>query len=610
MRPNFDGHGLDLKARHHCTDVACCLLFAVVLCNFAFLFAWCQRAGDVGKLFHGIDYKGQICGVDPQVVNEPYLYWCPSSMAQGRLSLNLQRPICVTRCPAAGGAGGNVYGVQPDCADVSGPEGMTAYASTVFLGSYCVPHPGRGEYKNAARKLTGGLLKGRSLRIASALSSIPRAWPVLMGVFFLSMVVGYVYLLFLRMCAETLIWVSMGLCVVGFGCLGNFLWLNSASFASGGLPDSQDMDKEQENIAKAIACACWLLAFAVVCLACCVRHSVAAASACVEMACDEMFQMPSLLVTPACKVIAKACLCAALLQGFLLLLSTADTSTGAGGGLVPTFNFTREQYITILYYMLVSFWLLAFVNALYQFTVAYAVAEYYYTEYDHDGEKDVGCCAVWDGLHVGLQYHTGSLAFGSLLIATLQVFQKVLEYAERKNKETADNHALSCILCCCACCVHCCEDVVEIINKNAYIDMAVTSNGFCAAARDALAMIVELGGAMAILNGATFVFTIFGTTIITLVSGWFAYVVSSHGPFADQETAFYVNSPDAVMVFAMIIGFLMAMSFMDVFDMTSDTLLYCYGIDLKSGKGGHTAPPALRDLVHSGEHGDDPAPRH
>jgi len=193
-----------------------------------------------------------------------------------------------------------------------------------------------------------------------------------------------------------------------------------------------------------------------------------------------------------------------------------------------------------------------------------------------------------------------------LLIAILQAFSKVLEYAQRKNEEEGDNYALSCILCCCICCVHCCKDIVEFVDKNAYIEMAITSKDFCGSAKEAIAMIVKLGGSMAILNGATFVFSVFGTIVISLTSGAFADIICAHGPFADQSSPFHVASPSTVMLLSALMGFLVALTFMDVLDMTSDTLLYCYGVDMQTGRAGHTAPAALKDLVHSGEHGDDP----
>jgi len=567
----------------------------------------------LGKLYHGIDYRGQICGVDSAVADKPYLYWCPSEMSGSSLSLNLQKPICVQNCPGAGTAGPAstpMYSIQPECEVVSGPEGVSSYKTMVLMGRYCFPRSGKKQLKKMASSIAGGRARGWAGQFMETLSTVPAAWPVLLGVFLASIVLGYAYLAMVRHCAEPLVWLSMALTIAGFALLGCYLWNTASSLGEAGLPEGvsvpEGMEGHEETAARVAAGLCWALALAVVFLACCFRHSIAAAAASAEVACDAMFEMPSLLVAPVVKALVKGVLCLILLYGFLLLYSTASISETTGDGVSRTFEFKPHQYYMILFYMVCSFWILAFVSAVYQFTIAYAAAEYYYTPYDHDGEKDVGCCVLCEGLHVALLYHTGSLAFGSLLIALLSTLQKVIEYAEHKNEETANSHVIKCLLCCCACCVNCCKDVVKFINKNAYIDMAITSHNFCEAAKQAIEMIVELGGAMAVLNGATFVFTVFGTALITLACGALAHVAALHGAFTDADSSSSVGCPLAPMLVSMLLGCLVALDFMNVFDMTSDSLLYCYGVDLHSGKGGYTAPPALKDLVHSGEHGGDP----
>jgi len=609
---------VDLKSRHGCTDVPCCLLFAVALVAFAMLLAWCVRHGNLGRLYHGIDYRGHVCGVDHAVADKPYLYWCPLSMSGSSVSLNLQKPICVQSCPGAGTAGPAstpMYSIQPECEVVSGPEGVASYKTKVLLGRYCFPRTGKRQIKAMVKSITGGKgnLKSAAGQAMESLSTIPAAWPVLLGVFLASIVMGYVYLALLRHCAEPLVWASMLLTFLGLVLLGVYLWRNAASLGAAGLPDGvpaqqglEGLEGHEEEAARIIAGVCWALALGVVVLACCFRHSIAAAAACTEVACDAMFEMPSLLIAPAVKAVIKGTLCFALLFGFLLLYSTAKVSEGGGDGISRKFEFKPEQYWMMIFYMAVSFWILAFVSALYQFVIAYATAEYYYTPYDHDDEKDVGCCVLCEGLHIGLLYHAGSLAFGSLLIALLQTLQKVIEYAEQKNEETANSQVIKCLLCCCACFVNCCKDIVKFINRNAYIDIAITSHNFCDAAKRALETIIELGGAMAILNGATYVFTVFGTALITLACGALAEVAAAHGAFAGSGSVSVAGCPLAPMLVSMLVGCLVALDFMNVFDMTSDALLYCYGVDLRSGKGGYTAPTALKELVHSGEHGGDP----
>jgi len=237
-----------------------------------------------------------------------------------------------------------------------------------------------------------------------------------------------------------------------------------------------------------------------------------------------------------------------------------------------------------------------FVNALYQFIVAYGVAEYYYTPYDHDNEKDVGCCALWDGVYFGMVTHGGSLAMGSFLIATLTFIQMILKAAR---DASAENQVVACILCLINLCVGCCKEFVEFVNRNAYIDIAITSNNFCSAAAEAVGMIVSMGGAMAILNGATWVFMLFGMLLSGLAAAAFTYMVVTQGTFAEQNSQFEVINPSAPTAIGGMIGVIVSASFMHVFDMTSDTLLYCYGYDLKTGSHSSHAPAALKELVHT-----------
>uniref|UniRef100_A0A7S1PS63 Choline transporter-like protein n=1 Tax=Alexandrium catenella TaxID=2925 RepID=A0A7S1PS63_ALECA len=604
----------DLKSRHHCTDIPCLIVFIVALVAFAPFYIWCISQGDVARLFHGIDYRGRICGVDPYVANEPYLYWCSSSSAQGALSLDLADPICVSSCPGASQPSSSMtpfFGMQPGCAFVSGLEGMSAYRTVVMLGRYCIPHSSFTDYQSLVSQISGKEMGGHTKKLMRSVSSIPSAWPALLAAFMISLVVGYLYLLFLRHCAEVLIWISMGMCIVAFGWFGIFLWTHSKNLDTNGVDVGGTIGLEDnEQAAKIAALISWSLAVIVALVACCLRHSVAAASACIEVACDEMFEMPSMLLLPMYKSIVKGLLVLVLIYGFLKLVSTAEISTYGGNGITRDFHFTDQQYVLLVYYMFMSFWLLAFSTAVYQFTVAFAVAEYYFTEYDHEQVKDVGCCAVWDGLHIGLGCHAGSLAYGSLLIALLQTIQKILEFAEKQNKEV-QNKVLDCILACAMACVGCCKEFVEFVNRNAYIDMAITSESFCDSARNALSMMVQLGGAMTILNGATFVFSVFGTSLITLSSGAFTYwLATSCSAFSDSRSSLFIDSPVTAMAVSMLIGLYVALCFMDLLDMASDTLLFCYGVDIQDGKLGHTAPPALKDLVHSGEHGDGPGWRH
>jgi len=599
----------DLRSIQRPTDVPCCIGFIVALCIFGGMYIKVVAQGELGKLYHGIDYNGNVCGVDPDVVGEPYLYWCMKSGVGGVPKVSLKHPICVAACPGSvtqstvsQSSSSQVYGIQPDCAAVAGAGSMASYKTKILMNRYCIPDP--AAYPQLSEQVSGNNLADIEAFTAETFSSICAAWPVLLGSFFVAVMLGYLFLVLLRHCAGPMLYGTMLAAIIGFSLMGIYLLANAGTLSEKlrtQLNSDTDLPPEitdnEENLTRGVAGLCFVLSFITLCLACCFHQSIEVGSACVEVACETIFEMPSLLLLPVLKAFFKGALSLVLLIGFVELYSASPVVPGSDTE-EPHLTHTKEQYLEMLFYMLMSFWILCFVNALYQFIVAYGVCEYYKTPYDHDQEKDVGCCALWDGLFFGLLYHGGSLALGSLLIAVLMVIQQVIRYAQKKEKEAGGNTLVDCVLCCCLCAVGCCKEIVEFIDKNAYIDIALTSNNFCDAAKDALQVITEIGGAMAILNGATFVFATFGTIMITLGCGAFTYVVASSGTFSEQSSQFEVANPIGPMLVSCAIGLLVALSFMHVFDMTSDTLLYCYGYDLKTGQGTQTAPTALKELVH------------
>jgi len=78
----------------------------------------------------------------------------------------------------------------------------------------------------------------------------------------------------------------------------------------------------------------------------------------------------------------------------------------------PHLTHSEEQILQVLSFVLMSCWIAVLANALYQFMVADAVAEYYCMPYTHVGGKLVGCCAIWVGVYFGLVLHGGLYCFG------------------------------------------------------------------------------------------------------------------------------------------------------------------------------------------------------
>lgn len=607
------------KESHQCTDCPCCVLFLVSSVAWAGCYFYGNQNGDIRYMYHGLqtgpDGSTLVCGVGV-LEQKPMLYYC----AEGKSVLNSLigqtvakdsfQPLCVEACPDW-----NSQYAPAGCSTV-GVINPIPYGTTEFLSRFCLPNmtdipPG---FPNTS-ELTNGQIGSEAAKYMESASSIGNAWPVLLGSFVFSIVLGYVYLILLRCCAKPLIWATMITAVVGFAGFGVFLFVNADSFKAqieateGPVPPS--LTEHSANSARSLAVVCGVISALLLCVMFCFCKSIDTAAAVVKCACETIWDMPILLTSPLLKAGTKGVVYLVVMYGFLLCYATAEPVSHWSGnnGMSRTFEHTDQEKWVIGYYVFGSLWILCFLDAFFQFVVAYIVADYYYAPYEgEDKQEPEQCCALFEGVTLGLGKHAGSIAFGSLLIAIIMFVQKCLEYAEKKNKETADNHCVTCILGSLICCVGCCKEAIEFMNKNAYIDIAVSGkDGFCTAVQNAMKVMIDQGGAMLILNGTTFVFSLFGSMLIMLGTGAMTYFFVNQGEYDNMmgnNDKSAVSDKAVVVLVACIIAFGVSYCFMNVFDMTADTLLFCYGYDKMMNHYPVTAPPELRDLCDSADRGE------
>jgi len=128
----------------------------------------------------------------------------------------------------------------------------------------------------------------------------------------------------------------------------------------------------------------------------------------------------------------------------------------------------------------------------------------------------------------------------------------------------------------------------------------MTSNDYCTAVREAIGVISRLPVAMAVLNGATVVFTLFGCLFTVICCAAFTFFLTTSETFSAPDSMFFVDAPVAVAISGGIIGGLVSLCFMTILDMSTDALLYYYGLDWNDNKRGHdsNAPNSIKELVH------------
>uniref|UniRef100_A0AAY4DPZ9 Choline transporter-like protein n=1 Tax=Denticeps clupeoides TaxID=299321 RepID=A0AAY4DPZ9_9TELE len=245
------------------------------------------------------------------------------------------------------------------------------------------------------------------------------------------------------------------------------------------------------------------------------------------------------------------------------------------------------------YNVFLFFWCANFVTALGQMTLAGAFASYYWA---FNKPKDIPACPIFASLGRALRYHTGSLAFGSLILAIIQVIRVLLEYLDYKLKG-AQNKFAKFLLCCLKCCFWCLEKFIKFLNRNAYIMVAIYGKNFCTSARDAFFLLMRNVIRVAVLDKVTDFLLFLGKLLIVGLVGIFAFFFFSGRVKAFESTAPTLNYYWVPILTLAIGSYLIAHGFFSVYAMCVDTLFLCFLEDLERNDGSAERPYLMPDSL-------------
>ncbi|XP_075936158.1 choline transporter-like protein 2 isoform X2 [Anarhichas minor] len=249
------------------------------------------------------------------------------------------------------------------------------------------------------------------------------------------------------------------------------------------------------------------------------------------------------------------------------------------------------------YNVFLFFWCANFVTALGQMTLAGAFASYYWAVNKPD---DMPAFPVFSALGRSLRYHTGTLAFGSLILSIIQIIRVLLEYLDHKLKG-AHNKFTKFLLCCLKCCFWCLEKCIKFLNRNAYIMVAIYGKNFCTAARDAFLLLMRNMIRVAVLDKVTDFLLFLGKLLVVGLVGIFAFFFFSGRVKAFEDTAPHLHYYWVPILTVVVGSYLIAHGFFSVYAMCVDTLFLCFCEDLERNDGSAARPyymsSTLREIL-------------
>ena len=134
---------------------------------------------------------------------------------------------------------------------------------------------------------------------------------------------------------------------------------------------------------------------------------------------------------------------------------------------------------------------------------------------------------------------------------------------------------------------------MEFINKNAFIQTAITGKNFCSAASDAFSLILANPLRFGIVSIVGWLLAMIGRVLIAGLTTLLFYVLISYVTSIHEN----VQEPIFLLILVGLASFAIASIFMAIFDVSVDTLLQCFLIDEVANVKPQYAHPDLAPLL-------------
>uniref|UniRef100_A0A8B9F948 Choline transporter-like protein n=1 Tax=Amazona collaria TaxID=241587 RepID=A0A8B9F948_9PSIT len=242
----------------------------------------------------------------------------------------------------------------------------------------------------------------------------------------------------------------------------------------------------------------------------------------------------------------------------------------------------------------VFLWLVNFAIALGQCTLAGAFASYYWASRK---PADIPLWPLFSSFGRAIRYHTGSLAFGALILAIVQLIRVILEYLDHKLKGT-QNSFTRFLLCCLKCCFWCLEKFLKFINRNAYIMIAIYGKNFCTSAKEAFFLLMRNVVRVAVLDKVTDFLLFLGKILVAGGVGVLAFFFFTQKIPVIAQEAPTLNYYWVPLLTVIIGSYLVAHGFFSVYAMCVDTLFLCFCEDLERNDGSTAKPYFMSASLH------------
>jgi len=163
-------------------------------------------------------------------------------------------------------------------------------------------------------------------------------------------------------------------------------------------------------------------------------------------------------------------------------------------------QWTENAYVLVIYSLFTFFWTIQVMQNTVHTTISGLFGTFYFLgEAQADGTVHVPVAnPTLKAARRAVTTSFGSVCYGSLLIALVQLIKTLVSQARQQASEN-NNPACSILLCCLECLVSMVEGLLEYFNKYAFTQVAVYGKDYCQAGKDTWEL-VKARGIDAVIN--------------------------------------------------------------------------------------------------------------
>lgn len=260
--------------------------------------------------------------------------------------------------------------------------------------------------------------------------------------------------------------------------------------------------------------------------------------------------------------------------------NSSNTPFFSGVNMTASTSFKEADWgkYLMLVHVFVALWGNAFVQGFMTMTIANAVSNWYFEKPDDNGDKNLENLPVPRACGTIATKHLGSVAFGSGIIAAVQLMRAIMMYIDSQTKTLQDkNICLKILMKMVHCILWCFDKCVKYLTKNAYIFVAIKGDAFCFAAKDVFVCLKDNMGQMAVVAGVTGYLMLIGKVVIVASASFVCYLMT----MSDVN----ISSPALPVLVTALLAFFVASVFLDVYAISIDTILISFCIDKKQNDG-------------------------